>query len=383
MKVSLRFMMGLSAAALVACGAAEDQVVKESTPTPAPTSGPTLALPTSATPTPPPAASGSAAPEAPPPKLDLSQAVGTFLAGSVVAWSSKDPKRHTALYTPDGVIGIPGAKGWEEVKAPEMEASLSGYFAAFPDLKVTYTRVLGKGNVAAAEWVFTGTNEGELMGQKPTKKKTGYRALSLLTFAPDGKVKRESSYFDMGTMMGQLGLGPKGAPVRAAEAAPTSPPELFLAKESDDAAEAVARNWLMAGVKGDTKALLALATDDIVVSNQYMPTDTKGKKALEKEMAEGSKAFVDQKTEIAVCVPAGGWVACEYTWTATWKGPAMGMKPTGKTGTVHSAELIQVKDGKVARTFAFANGAEFASTFGISDGAPPADAKKPAPAKTK
>jgi len=315
-----------------------------------------------------PTAPAASAPPAP--ALDITDAAKRYVAESTAAWASRDPKKHTALYTPDGVVGFPGAKGWEEMRASEMESAVAEYFAAFPDLKLTITRVIGKANVAVAEWVFVGTNRGELSGKKATNKKAAYRGASVLSFAPDGRLKRESIYFDMATMMGQLGLGPKGQPVRAPAAVPSAPAELAFAKEGESASEAVARSWLTMVEKGDPKALVALATDDIVVSNQYMPSDTKGKKALEKEIAEGSKAFVDQKVAIAICVPAAEVVACEYTWQATWKGAAMGMKPTGKTGTVHSLEIIQLDHGKVARTVGYGNGTEFASSFGLTEAKP-------------
>lgn len=357
---------------LLACGGA-----KEAAPEPVPAA--TDAAPAATSPAEPTPAATTTAAAAPP--FDLAAAAKKYVADSTAAWASRDPKKRTALFTADGMAGIPGARGWEEAKIADTEKALGNYFVAFPDLKLTYTRIIAKGNLAALEWVFTGTNQGELMGQKATNKKSGYRGVSLVTFAPDGKVKRESTYFDMGTMMGQLGLGPKGQPVRPAEAAPTAPPEVFIGKDGDEATEAAARAWFATAVKGDAKPLGALATDDIVVSNQYSPADSKGKKTLEKETAEGAKAFVDQRIDVVVCVPASPWIACEYTWTATWKGPAMGMKPTGKTGTVHSLELIELKDGKVARTVAFANGTEFAAAFGIGGPEQPksGDTKKKAP----
>ncbi|NUP13249.1 MAG: SnoaL-like domain-containing protein [Polyangiaceae bacterium] len=348
------------------------------------TEAPTATAPDTAAATAEPAATQTPATSAPEVKVSLEDAAKKYVAESSAAWAAKDAKKQTALYTPDAVVALPGPKGLEEAKATDMEKGLASYFTAFPDLKLTYTRVVGKGNLAVAEWVFTGTNKGEHMGKPATNKKVGYRGASVLTFAPDGRVKHETVYFDMGTMMGQLGLGPKGAPVRPVEATPTAAPELMFAKDGESPNEAVARSWFSTSEKGDAKALMALASDDIVVSNQYMPADTKGKKALEKETAEGSKAFTDQKTSVVVCVPAGDLVACEYSWQATWKGPAMGMKPTGKTGNVHSLEVLRVKDGKVAQTTAYANGVEFASSFGLMDekpaGAPPA--KGPAPKKS-
>lgn len=372
----------LAFATLLAIGASacgSDQPVANEPSPPAPTGEPTGAAVD-------PAPTGSATaqtPPADPPAVPLEEAVKKFVAESTAAWASKNPKKHTALYTADAVVAITGPKGWEEAKASDMEKSIAGYFTAFPDLEVTYTRVIARGNYAVAEWTFTGTNNGDMMGKPATKKKVGYRAASVLTFAKDGKVQRETSYFDMGTMMSQLGLGPKGAPVRAVEPKPTGATVFLFGTDKDS--DATARSWLALAETGDAKALDGIAHQDVVVSNQYMAVDTKGKKALSKELSQSTKAFVDQKSTVAMCVPAGPIAACEYEWKATFKGPAMGMKPTGKTGSVHSLEIIEVKDGKVAKTTAYANGVEFAGTFGLMEG-PPKDekpGKAPAPKKKK
>ncbi|MBK8943440.1 MAG: ester cyclase [Polyangiaceae bacterium] len=326
----------------------------------------------------------TAAPPAPAPKLDLEAAVKKYVDESAAAWAGKDAPKLTALYAADGAMVMHGPRGTHEAKPADAEKQLAGYFAAFPDAKVTYTRVVAQGSMAVAEWVFTGTHKADFMGQKATNKKTGYKGVSVVVFSNDGKVKRDTAYFDAGTMMGQLGLGPKGQPVRPVEATPTVPAVMMISKASDaPASDAAFRAWLSANEKGDAKAVLALAADDVVISSQYMPADTKSKKALEKELAEAMKAFVDQKNTIAGCVAVADLVACEYTWQATWKGPAMGMKPTGKTGSVHSLEVGQFKDGKLVRAVGYANGAEFAASFGLMDdkAKPGAEAKKPEAAK--
>ncbi|MFO0550551.1 MAG: ester cyclase [Polyangiaceae bacterium] len=304
------------------------------------------------------------------PKLSFEDAVKRYVSESAAALTGKDAKRYTALYTPAAVVAVTGPKGWQETPVSEMDKILTGYFTGFPDLAFKYTRVLASGRYAIAEWVLTGTNKGDFMGKKPTNKKVGYRGASVLTFTEDGRVQRESSYFDMGTIMGQLGLDPQGGKVRAVEALPTKDPEIVFGKDGSDAP---ARGWYTAADKGDSKGLLAQATDDILVSNQYMPSDTKGKKEVEKELAGGNKAFVDQKTEVVMCVAVGSVIGCELAWTATWKGDAMGMKATGKKGMVHSLEVLELKDAKVAKTVAYANGLEFAGTFGLMD--PPPSSK--------
>lgn len=319
-------------------------------------------------------------PPAPEPKLDLDAAVKKYVTDTSAAWSTVDPKKHIAVYAPDGVVAMIGERGIEEAKAPDYEKSLAGYFAAFPDSKLTYTRVVAKGNLAVAEWVYTGTNKGDFMGKKATNKKVGYRGATIVTFAPDGKVKRETVYFAFETLMGQLGFGQKGQKVRPVEAEPKTPTEIIVAKEGDPSSDAMARKWFDNTSKGDVKGLTDMAADDYVASMQYMAADSKGKKALEKEATESNKAFADQKTTVAVCVPAGDYVACEYQWTATWKGPAMGMQPTGKTGTVHGLDVIKVKDGKVTHVTGYANGLEFATAFGLAQ---PKEAGKPADASAK
>lgn len=307
-------------------------------------------------------ATSASAPVAAAPSFE--ETVRRFVKESTAAWASRDSKRHVALFTADAVIANGAASGWDEGTVGDMETSIAGISAAFPDLEVSYTRVVARAPYAVVEWTFTGTHKGELLGHPATGKKVGYRAASLFTFTPDGKVMRKSNYLDVDTMLGQLGFGAKGQAVRAVEPKPSTPPLFLFAGQGDD--DAVARSWLSLAEKADTEKLGSLASDDVVISSQFMPTDTKGKKALLKELGESGKAFVDAKTTLAICIPTATVIACEYAWRATWKGPAMGMKPTGRTGSVHSLELFELKDGKVTRATAYANGAEFAGTFGVA-----------------
>jgi hypothetical protein len=41
------------------------------------------------------------------------------------------------------------------------------------------------------------------------------------------------------------------------------------------------------------------------------------------------------------------------------------MPPTGKTGHVHGLEVVRFKDGKLAETWGYGSGLEFASSFGL------------------
>lgn len=288
---------------------------------------------------------------------------------STAAWASRDPKRHSALFTEGAAIANGTAEGWDEGAVGDMETSVAGISAAFPDLEVSYTRVVARAPYAVVEWTFTGTHQGELLGHPATGKKVGYRAASLLTFTPDGKVMRRSNYLDVDTMLGQLGFGAKGRAFRAVEPKPSSPAAFLFATPDDD--DALARAWLAYAERADTERLGALASEDVVVQSLFMPKDTRGKKALLKELGEAGRAFADPKTTLAICIPTATVIACEYEWRATWKGPAMGAQPTGKTGSLHALELFDVKEGKVTRATSYANGAELAGTFGLSPSATP------------
>jgi steroid delta-isomerase-like uncharacterized protein len=215
------------------------------------------------------------------------------------------------------------------------------------------------------------------MGEKATGKPIGYAGASVVWLDADGKVKREHVYFDMGTMMGQLGKGQKGQKHRAALTAPEGATAFIVAKPGDEKNAASLRNFYTLLDKDDDKGASALLADDVVSSSAYMHEDIKGKKAVEKDMAAGKKAFVDDKTEVSQCIAAGDFAACEFAWTATWKGWAMGMAATGKTGTVHGLELARFKDGKLAETHGYANGVEFAVSFGLVKEQPPKAPAKP------
>ena len=60
------------------------------------------------------------------------------------------------------------------------------------------------------EWTMTGTHVGELMGIPPTHLRVeGLLGCSHLTFGADGLVARDLVYFDLATLLRQLGLLPE------------------------------------------------------------------------------------------------------------------------------------------------------------------------------
>jgi predicted ester cyclase len=374
---------------MVACGG-ETATTPEIKPPPTPSSAvsTTSAIPSATATTP---------VEAPKPTLaELHKKLGAQINA---AWAARDVKKLMDLYADGATFGMPTAMGWSESKSPDIEKHISGFLAGFPDAKMAATRVIIKGDTMIAEWVTTGTNTGEFMGEKPTGKATGHRGISVMTIDKNtGKVVRETMYMDNATVMGHLGKADKNAKFRAVEALPSGEPEMVVAKDDQDAKnEAAVRALYQALEKKDEKAFLALVTDDVVHADYSAPADSKGKDAAKKEVAEMTKALPDLKLTAKNVWSAGDYVVVEGEMTGTLKGQLGPFKPTNKTATTHFVDVVKFVNGKISWLGTYGNGMEFVVQYGIvklpapkgSDGKPgdakPGDGKKPdaKPTETK
>lgn len=105
--------------------------------------------------------------------------------------------------TGDVFRGKDGSHAWNE-----------NWAAGFPDGRVSIDRIHGMGDTVIVEYTGSGTHTGTLptsMGDIPaTGKSMTLKLCDVLEFR-DGKVLRQRSYFDSGSMMAQLGLLPEQA----------------------------------------------------------------------------------------------------------------------------------------------------------------------------
>ena len=133
------------------------------------------------------------------------QGIEAFSAGD---WERfKAPLRDDAVYEelstqrrtqgPDAIVEL--SKGWRK---------------AFPDAKGTITKVIDGGDTVVLEITWSGTHSGELasaMGPiPPSYKKVTIPAVQVVTFKGD-KVSDTKHYFDLMTMLGQIGALPMPA----------------------------------------------------------------------------------------------------------------------------------------------------------------------------
>ncbi len=343
----------LFAIAAAACGAPEAQPAL--VPSPMPEARPVLPVPPPPINDPP-----------PPPKPVMADAQKKFLVDLEAALGARDAKKLAALYSTGAVLDSAGKDGVHEtVGRAEIETArergLRVMSKAFPDIKWVHTRALQKGDVMVVEWTGMGTDTGGFLEDKPTNKKVGWRGVSILWFDDDGLVKRETNVLDPMTIMGQLGRGDSKAKVRPPPPVPASATQFVTAKETPEEQKNLdlVKSVYPLFEKKDEKAFVALLTDDVVHSDQTQPEDVKGKEGAKKELAVWLKAIPDLKMTVANAWAFGDIVVTEVETTGTFKGPLGALKPNGKSATTHGVDVVELKDGKIARVTSYTNAREF------------------------
>jgi len=78
--------------------------------------------------------------------------------------------------------------------------------AAIPDIKLTITNRVAHGNQVSAEWVATGTHNGDLPGMPATGRPFTLRGVTV-TIREQGKIVREAIYYDLHDLKRQIGPG--------------------------------------------------------------------------------------------------------------------------------------------------------------------------------
>jgi steroid delta-isomerase-like uncharacterized protein len=87
-----------------------------------------------------------------------------------------------------------------------LRAFIQGAVDGFPDLKFALTSQFSAGDWAAMEWTWTGTHAA-LPGMPATTKPFRVRGATIIELR-DGKIKRNTDYWDLATLLKQVGLMP-------------------------------------------------------------------------------------------------------------------------------------------------------------------------------
>jgi steroid delta-isomerase-like uncharacterized protein len=128
------------------------------------------------------------------------------------AYNSGDVDRIAALFAPDAQVRhvfyaepLQGRQGVRDAEAP--------LFSAFSDFTWACTDVAASPNsdVLGLEWMVTAKNTGALPTPggvlPPTGRTVEIRGASMIRVNGDGLIASEHRYFDVASMMAQLGMG--------------------------------------------------------------------------------------------------------------------------------------------------------------------------------
>ncbi len=119
-------------------------------------------------------------------------------------WNAQDLDAADEIFTADHV--------YHDTLLPNLPTGPEGvrerrgvYLAAMPDAKVTLHRILTDGQHVAADWTYTGTNSGEVMGMPATGKTGSIGGAHFFRFEGE-RIAETWTYPDNLGLLQQLGL---------------------------------------------------------------------------------------------------------------------------------------------------------------------------------
>jgi len=123
----------------------------------------------------------------------------------VASWNAHDVEKIASFFTDDLVYEhVPRGQTYRSKE--KLNAWVKGTFDSIPDFKLDMPLLFSSGDSLACEWVMTGTNTGPLSPEVPaTGKSFSVRGSSIVQLK-NGKIQRNSDYWDLATFLGQLGL---------------------------------------------------------------------------------------------------------------------------------------------------------------------------------
>jgi steroid delta-isomerase-like uncharacterized protein len=130
---------------------------------------------------------------------------------NIEAANAQDWPRFKATLT-DGVVYDEVGTGRKMKGADQWVEAYQGWFQGFPDVQGKITNTFASGDTATVEVTWDGTQTGPLVGPAgtipPSGKRQKTRATLVLTF-DDGKIKEAHHYFDMLSLLQQIGAMPQ------------------------------------------------------------------------------------------------------------------------------------------------------------------------------
>ena len=124
-------------------------------------------------------------------------------------WNNGDITKMLTHYN-DDIVFVNIAMGERYDGKEAVRGFLEHLFGALPDLELDVTLRVPKGKYVAEEYHIKGHHRGEFFGIPATGKYVDIPCVSMVELR-DGKLKEDHFYFDVVTVMRQMGLAPSAA----------------------------------------------------------------------------------------------------------------------------------------------------------------------------
>jgi steroid delta-isomerase-like uncharacterized protein len=126
--------------------------------------------------------------------------------------------------------------------------------------------------------------------------------------------------------------------------------------------EQVVRDYVAAFNRGDLPALAALFTEDAEIQGVLGRGQVDQVMPIWRQLVEG----YGMQLTIEAIVAAGDQVAVRYTERGTFRRPAFGHAPTGKSYELVAMEWFTIEAGRIKRRWGARDGASQARQLGIT-----------------
>jgi steroid delta-isomerase-like uncharacterized protein len=113
-------------------------------------------------------------------------------------WSSHEPDRLGSLFT-DGCLYEDVVLDVAARSPKEVGDFLTDWLKMSTDLNMRITEQFGSGDELGAEWIFSGTHDGQIEELGPTGRRFEFRGATLFRFEGD-KICRAIDYWNMATL---------------------------------------------------------------------------------------------------------------------------------------------------------------------------------------
>jgi len=135
----------------------------------------------------------------------MTTSIEKMIKDYIAAWNAHNVEKIASFFTEDGIhedIAIGSVYHGRD----DLKAGLIPLFIACTDFKLEVKSLFHTTDCVAQEWVMTGTQTGELkgLGIPATGKRFSIQGASITTLRK-GKIARNTDYWNLMTMLQQLG----------------------------------------------------------------------------------------------------------------------------------------------------------------------------------